>query len=128
VSAYLFVSNSIRDQLAGLDLAQERVFVRHHLIPRCDAVPASQEAAVFYAGRLDEAKGVPLLMTGWDRYLSMSNDPALRLVIAGAGPLEQEVRAWASSRPSAEFVGQVSGARCAELMARARAVIRPRCR
>jgi glycosyltransferase involved in cell wall biosynthesis len=127
VSAYLFVSMSLRDQLAGLDLTQDRVFVKHHLIPRRDAAPApaAREPTVFYAGRLDEAKGVRLLMTGWERYQSMSGNPGLRLVIAGAGPLEQEVRAWASSLPSAEFLGQVSGSRCAELMARARAVILP---
>jgi glycosyltransferase involved in cell wall biosynthesis len=116
---------SVRDQLAGLDLAQDRVFVRHHLIPRRDAAPVAREPMVFYAGRLDEAKGVRLLMTGWERYRSMSGNPGLRLAIAGAGPLEQEVRAWASSLPSAEFLGQVSGTRCAELMARARAVVVP---
>lgn len=125
VSAYLFVSMSLRDQLAALNLARDRVFVRHHLIPRRDSAPALREPMVFYAGRLDEAKGVRLLMTGWQRYRSMAGDPGLRLVIAGSGPLEPEVRAWASSLPSAEFLGRVSGLRCAELMARARAVVVP---
>ena len=125
VSAYLFVSMSLRDELAGLDLAQDRVFVRHNLIPRRDAATMSREPALLYAGRLDEAKGIRLLMSGWDRYRSISGNPGLRLVIAGAGPLEREVRAWASGLPSAEFLGQVSGSRCAELMARARAVILP---
>lgn len=125
VSAYQFVSMSLRDQLAGLDLPKDRVFVRHHLIPRRDTAPAAREPMVFCAGRLDEAKGVRLLMAGWDRYRSMAANPGLRLAIAGAGPLEQEMRAWVSRVPSTEFLGQVSGPRCAEMMSRARAVILP---
>jgi glycosyltransferase involved in cell wall biosynthesis len=125
VSAYMFVSKSLRDQLGGLDLAQERVFVRHNLIPRRTAVRVTPEPMVCYAGRLDEAKGARLLMAGWDRYCDMSGDPGLRLIIAGSGPLEREVRAWVSSRPSVEILGQVSTARCSALMSRARAVILP---
>ena len=49
----------------------------------------------------------------------------MRLVIAGGGPLEGEVAAWAAGRPSIEMVGQVSSVRCAELIARARAVLLP---
>ena len=78
-----------------------------------------------YAGRLDEAKGVRLLMAGWDRYLEKSGEPGLNLVIVGGGPLEDEVAAWASARPSVEMTGTVSGDRCAELMSRARAVLLP---
>lgn len=125
VSAYLFVSMSLRDQLGGLDLPQHRVFVRHHLIPRRTVTRGEREPTVFYAGRLDEAKGLRLLMTGWDHYRRVSTGTELRLVIAGGGPLEGEVSAWASSRPSVEIMGQVDSNRCIEMMARARAVIIP---
>jgi len=80
---------------------------------------------VVFAGRLDEAKGVRLLMAGWDRYCSGSCEPGLNLVIVGGGSLEAEVAAWASSRPSVEMTGTVSGDRCAELISRARAVLVP---
>jgi glycosyltransferase involved in cell wall biosynthesis len=81
---------------------------------------------VVYAGRLDPAKGARLLMAAWDRYLDrMAGQPGLRLVIAGGGPLAGEVAAWAASRPSVELTGQVSRDRCAELVARARAVLLP---
>jgi glycosyltransferase involved in cell wall biosynthesis len=125
VSAYLFASMSLRDQLGGLDLPQDRVFVRHHLLPRRTVTLGAREPTVFYAGRLDEAKGVPLLMTGWDHYRTVATGTGLRLVIAGGGPLEREVAAWASSRPSVEMMGQVDSNRCIELMARARVVIVP---
>jgi glycosyltransferase involved in cell wall biosynthesis len=125
VSAYLFGSMSLRDQLGGLDLPQDRVFVRHHLIPRRTVQRGAREPTVFYAGRLDEAKGLRLLMAGWDHYCKVSAGNRLRLVIAGAGPLEGEVEAWASGRPSVEMMGQLESTRCIELMARARAVIVP---
>jgi glycosyltransferase involved in cell wall biosynthesis len=94
--------------------------------------PARQPVVV-YAGRLDAAKGLPVLMAGWDRYLATSRDPGrardngpgVGLVIAGSGPLEQEVTAWAASRPSVRLAGQLDPAACAHAMATARAVILP---
>lgn len=80
---------------------------------------------VVYAGRLDEAKGVRLLMAGWDRYRRKSGEPGLSLVIAGGGPLGDEVAAWASARPSVEIKGTLSSDRCAELISHARAVLLP---
>ncbi len=126
VSAYLFVSASLRDQLAELHLPPGRVFLRHPLVPHHAGAHAPRRPAVLYAGRLDEAKGVRLLMAGWDRYRAMpSAAPDLRLVIAGSGPLEGLLRGWASDRPCVEVLGQVSKSRCAGLMAGARAVILP---
>lgn len=125
VSAYVFISASQRDLLGGLGLAQDRVFVRHNMIPRQSVPPAPREPAVLYAGRLDEAKGTRLLMTAWDRYRSSRHACGLRLVIAGAGPLEHEVAAWASTRPSVLVVSQVPSRQCFELMSRARAVLVP---
>jgi glycosyltransferase involved in cell wall biosynthesis len=125
VSAYVFISAAQRDLHCGLHLPPDRVFVRHNMVP-CQSVPAApREPAVLYAGRLDEAKGLRLLMAAWDRYRGTSGAPGLHLVIAGTGPLERETAAWASSRPSVEMVGYVPSSRCSELMSRARAVLVP---
>jgi glycosyltransferase involved in cell wall biosynthesis len=125
VSAYVFISASERDLLRGLDLAPSRVFVRHNLIPRRGRLRMAQTPAVVYAGRLDEAKGVRLLMAGWDHYRRKSGEPGLNLVIVGGGPLWDEVAEWASARPSVEMTGTVSSDRCAELISHARAVLLP---
>ena len=125
VSGYIFVSASQRDLLAGLELPPSRVFVRHNLIPGHPARKAARMPTVVYAGRLDETKGTRLLMAGWDRYRAGAGGQGLRLVIAGSGPLQDEVAAWASARSSIDMVGQVSSARCAELLSRARAVLLP---
>ncbi len=125
VSAYVFVSVSERDLLRGLDLAPGRVFVRYNLIPRRSRPRITRTPTVVYAGRLDEVKGVRLLMAGWDSYRSKSGEHGLNLLIVGGGPLEEEVAAWASTRPSVEMTGTVSGDRCAELISHARAVVLP---
>ena len=80
---------------------------------------------VVYAGRLDEPKGVRLLTAGRDSYRRQSGEPGLKLVIAGGGPLGDEVAAWASAEPTVEMKGTVSSDQCAELISRARAVLLP---
>jgi glycosyltransferase involved in cell wall biosynthesis len=125
VSAYVFISASQRDLLRGFGLAPDRVFIRHNLIPRHSTQRLARTPTVIYAGRLDEAKGMRLLMAGWDCYRRKSAELGLRLVIAGGGPLEREVASWASARPSVEMVGQVGSGQCAELISRARAVLLP---
>jgi len=131
ISAYMFISAAQRDLLTGLDLAPDRVFVRHnliptrHLSPATAATPPATGNTVIYAGRLDEAKGVRLLMAGWDHYQATTPSPALTLTIAGAGTLGPEITAWAATRPSVHLAGHADPARCAELMAAARAVILP---
>ena len=129
VAAYICISASQRDLLSGVGLPAERVFVRHNLIPKREVRQAARRADVVYAGRLDEAKGLRVLMAGWDRYqetrTAASAEPGLRLVIAGSGPLEDEVAAWASGQPSVHLAGQLDPAACAETMAAARAVVLP---
>jgi glycosyltransferase involved in cell wall biosynthesis len=125
VSAYIFISESQRSLLLASGLAPDRVFVRYNLIPGRRRPQIARTPTVIYAGRLDEAKGVRLLMRGWDRYLGKASEPGLNLVIVGGGPLGDEVTAWASARPSVEMTGTVSGDRCAELISHARAVLLP---
>lgn len=125
VSAYVFASASQRDLLSGLGLDADRVFVKPHLIPRKQMQNVARGPHVMFAGRLEEAKGVRLLMAGWDSYRRGSGEAGLGLVIAGSGELQAEVAAWASARPSVNVVGRVDDARFGELMSSARAILLP---
>lgn len=125
VAAYVCISASQRDLLRGVGLPAERVFVRHNMIPPRSVPRSEPQPVVVYAGRLDAAKGLPVLMAGWDHYLQANDSPGLRLVIAGSGPLDDEVAAWAAARPSVRMAGQLDPGACAETMAAARAVILP---
>jgi glycosyltransferase involved in cell wall biosynthesis len=125
VSAFACISAAQRDLLGGVGLPADRVFVRHNMIPVRPAVQVTRRPTVVYAGRLDAAKGVPVLMAGWDRYLAAAGAPGIGLVIAGSGPLEDEVGSWAASRPSVRLAGQLAPDACAAEMAAARAVVLP---
>jgi glycosyltransferase involved in cell wall biosynthesis len=125
VAAYIFISAAQRDLLGGLGLPADRMFVRHNLVPYRDIRPAPKEPMVVYIGRLDEAKGVRLLMAAWDRYRAMVPGPGLRLVIAGAGSLGREVAGWAAGRPSVQMLGLIPPPQVTALLARARAVLVP---
>ena len=125
VAAYACISAAQRDLLRGAGLPAHRVFVRHNLIPARPVAALPKRPELIYAGRLDAAKGVPVLMAGWDRYLAAVASPGVSLVIAGSGPLEDDVRAWAASRPSVRFAGQLDPGACAAAMAAARAVVLP---
>ncbi len=130
VAAYIFISAAQRDLLGDLRLDSNRVFVRHNLIPRrphqaSAPDPAAGQPAVVYAGRLDEAKGMRLLMAGWDQYLAQAGDQGLRLTVAGAGPLGQEMTGWAAARGSVQLLGLIDPAACAQLIATARAIVVP---
>jgi glycosyltransferase involved in cell wall biosynthesis len=137
VSAYMFISAAERDLLRSLELPPERVFVRHNLIP-ADLLPLpaagsghagepgpARGPTIVYAGRLDAAKGARLLMAGWDAYTTSREEPGLRLIVAGAGPLGGEVAAWAATRPSVAMAGLRTRAECMDLMSRALAVVLP---
>jgi glycosyltransferase involved in cell wall biosynthesis len=125
VSAYMFISAAQRDLHLALNLPPGRVFVRHNMIPYRDIQLAPRDPMVAYIGRLEQAKGVRLLMAAWDRYLGSSHDPGLRLVIAGTGSLDREVAAWAKRRPSVEMLGLIPPGQVRELTSRTRAVLVP---
>ncbi len=123
-SAYLFLSEAHRRELASLGLPPHRCFVKDNLVP-----PAGRrqgpEGLVVFLGRLEEAKGIRVLMSAWDRLTQAGRAPSLRLVVAGSGPLEAEVRRWARPRSSVEVVGLLGHTECADLVRRASAVVVP---
>lgn len=125
VSAYVFISAAQRDIMTIDGFPPERSFVKHNFVPAQAEAPGAPEDVVVYAGRLTATKGLPLLMNAWDRYARDAGSRPLRLAVAGAGPLEGEVAAWAASRPSVDWRGMLNPSDCASLVARARACIVP---
>lgn len=125
VSAFVFVSSSERDLLAGLGLPPERLFVRHHFVPSPTLRPVTGEHAVASVGRLDEAKGTRVLMAAWDAFVEQWPTSTLQLRIAGGGPLDGELRAWALGRDDVHVHGLVTREAAAELIASSLAVVIP---
>jgi glycosyltransferase involved in cell wall biosynthesis len=125
VSAFIFISAAQRDLMAGLGLPADRLFVRHHFVPDREGRAGVREQRVAYVGRLDEAKGVPLLLAGWSAFREQCPDSVLRLHIAGGGPLEKVVRRWAQGRDDVEVHGLLSRSAATELVAGSLAVVVP---
>jgi glycosyltransferase involved in cell wall biosynthesis len=125
VSAYIFISASQRELMRDLALPQQRVFVKHNLVP--PALPPQEERrrAVVYLGRLDAAKGARLLMQSWDAFRDRNPESALRLVVAGGGPLEDVVRDWADRHTSVDVVGLLTKGQAVQLLRGALAAVVP---
>jgi glycosyltransferase involved in cell wall biosynthesis len=125
VSAYIFISAAQRDRMSSLDLPPDRVFVKHNFVPSIPAPDRVPEHMVAYLGRLDAAKGLPLLMRSWDAYRAMRPHSALRLVVAGGGPLEPRVRAWAAADRTVEVAGLLRREQASALLGQALAAVVP---
>ena len=113
VSAYMFISAAQRDLLAGLDLTQERVFVRHNLIParHLQASPTRTQPAstVDLRRTTRRSQRRPPPMVGWDHYLTTNPNPGLTLTIAGPH-LRPEITTWAATRPTVHLAGHADPA------------------
>lgn len=125
VSAYVFISASQRDLMSGLDLSPDRVFVKHNFVPSVESSGRRPEHVVAYVGRLDAAKGLPLLMRSWDEFRRRRPDSTLRLVVAGGGPMDAEVRAWGAGHGTVDVVGLLSRDEVGALLSRAVAAVVP---
>ncbi|MFF4353598.1 glycosyltransferase [Streptomyces sp. NPDC001530] len=124
VERFFCISAAQRDVLVRSGMPAERLAVKHNFVPEPGTCRASDGEHVLYLGRLAEAKGVRLLMAAWDE-IAASGGVGAPLVIAGAGPLEPEVTAWAAGRDDVRYVGLLDPAECQKAIARSVAVVAP---
>ncbi|MCH5670916.1 glycosyltransferase [Streptomyces gilvus] len=124
VERFLCISAAQREVLARAGMPAERLAVKHNFVPDPDVRRTGPGEHVLYLGRLAEAKGVRLLMAAWDE-LAAGGGVGVPLVIAGTGPLEPEVTAWAAGRDDVHHVGLLDPAECRKAVARSVAVVAP---
>lgn len=124
VERFFCISAAQRDVLVQAGMPGERLAVKHNFVPDPDARRSGTGTHMLYLGRLAEAKGVRLLMTAWDE-IAADGGVGVPLVIAGTGPLEQEVRGWAAGRDDVRYVGLYDTAECQKAIAQSVAVVAP---
>ncbi|MEU3273748.1 glycosyltransferase [Saccharomonospora sp. NPDC006951] len=124
IARYFCISAAQRAMLIQAGLPAQRLAVKHNVVADPGIRRDSAGSHVLYLGRLTPEKGIPLLMKAWDE-LAASGGIGVPLVIAGAGPLADEVTAWARERPDVRYLGLRSQAECAELTGRAATVVAP---
>lgn len=124
VARFFCISNAQRQILIQSGMPAQRLGVKHNFVPDPGHQRSGPGEYLLYLGRLTEAKGVRLLMAAWDR-LGAGGGVGPALVLAGAGPLHEELGRWAQDRQDVRYLGLQSRTQCAELMARAAAVVVP---
>ncbi|MEU7516426.1 glycosyltransferase [Streptomyces sp. NPDC042898] len=124
VERFLCISAAQRDILVRSGMPAARLSVKHNFVPDPGVGRAGAGEHLLFLGRLAETKGVRLLMAAWDE-LAADGGVGLPLVLAGAGPLEPEVTAWAAGRDDVRYVGLYDPAQCREAVARSVAVVAP---
>ncbi|MGY0056757.1 glycosyltransferase [Streptomyces sp. LZ34] len=124
VERFFCISAAQRDILVRSGMPAERLAVKHNFVPDPGARRAGAGEHLLFLGRLAEAKGVRLLMAAWDG-IAADGGVGVPLVIAGAGPLEPEVTAWAAGRDDVRYVGLYDPAQCRQAIARSVAVVAP---
>jgi glycosyltransferase involved in cell wall biosynthesis len=124
VETFFCISAAQRRALIAAGMPAERLMVKHNFV----AEPAIRRTGageyLLYLGRLNDEKGVALLMSAWDR-LPESARRATPLRIAGTGDLAGAVSAWAQGRDDVEYLGLRDRADCERLIAAARGVVVP---
>ncbi|MFJ7131598.1 glycosyltransferase [Streptomyces fungicidicus] len=124
VERFLCISAAQRDVLVRSGMPAERLAVKHNFVPEPGVRRTGVGEHLLYLGRLAEAKGVRLLMAAWDE-LAAAGGVGVPLVIAGTGPLEDEVTAWAAGRDDVRYAGLYDTDRCRRAIAGAVAVVAP---
>lgn len=108
----LAVGEPSKRELIAIGLPQEKIEVHPNWVDleifrplnkvSCRQALGPDGFMVLFVGRLLEKKGVRLLLEAADKL------PKLNFVFVGDGPLEEEVRARASSRENVRYLGKVS--------------------
>jgi glycosyltransferase involved in cell wall biosynthesis len=75
--------------------------------------PASPGVDFLYLGRLEEAKGINLLLEAWRRRKAGGSR---RLRIAGTGPLEEHIHSMALLEDNVDYLGHLDGSGVAAAM------------
>ncbi|WP_290051264.1 glycosyltransferase family 4 protein [Amycolatopsis solani] len=122
VSRFFCISAAQRDLLVSAGMPGERMAVKHNFVTDPGVRRTGDGTHILFLGRVTEEKGVGLLMRAWDRLGGALGVP---LVIAGTGPMQDEVAAWAAGRSDVSYVGLRNKAECRALTADAVAVVAP---
>jgi glycosyltransferase involved in cell wall biosynthesis len=111
--------------LAACRVPTERVHVLPNFLPIDElsepVAAADRDRVVFYAGRLEEVKGLGPLVAAFRDY----DTGGTRLVVAGDGPLRAEIEAVARQVDRIEYVGRLTRAEVDGRLRRAAGLVVP---
>ncbi|MHB8643719.1 MAG: glycosyltransferase family 4 protein [Gaiellaceae bacterium] len=120
-AAFLVPGSAAREYVESLGVSRERIVVAPNAVDlsifSVDVDRRGRDGCTFlYVGRFSQEKGVDVLLRAF-------RDAPGRLVLAGSGPQEEQVRALADDR--VELLGHVPRERLPDLYARADCLVLP---
>ncbi|MFJ8910298.1 glycosyltransferase family 4 protein [Amycolatopsis sp. NPDC102389] len=124
VSRFFCISRAQREILIAGGMPAERLAVKYNYVTDPGKTRKGAGEHLLFLGRITEEKGIGLLMKAWDRLVA-AGGPVPPLVIAGTGPMQDEVARWAHGRDDVRYVGLQSKVECQDLIVRSNAVIAP---
>ena len=124
IERFFCISQAQRNTLVQAGMPAERLAVKHNFVADPGLRRLGSGSHVLYLGRLNEEKGLRLLMTAWER-MTASGAAPVPLVIAGGGPMRGEIEQWAAGRDDVRFLGLLTRDECRVVTADAAVVVAP---
>lgn len=115
------VSRFVATRLIAAGFAASQVVVHPNSVPD-PGEPAPMGDGFAFLGRLEQSKGIELLMHAW---LASGLDGTSRLVVAGDGPLRSQMEDFAASCRSVDYRGAVSAQEAGAIIDESAAVVVP---
>jgi glycosyltransferase involved in cell wall biosynthesis len=122
VSRFLAASPHMQSRLESIGVRPDRIEWRPNYAEDHGVTPMPELGGVVFVGRLDELKGVDLLLRAWTPEVAKRWG---RLVIVGNGPLDDLVGRRAQQDPTVEWRGALDSAGVRKAMQEARLVALP---
>ncbi len=119
IDRFLCVSAFQRQVMKRSGIASHKLATLHNFVDT-DAIPfeAGHDGYLFYAGRIEELKGLPTL-------IDAVKGSRHRLLVAGTGSWVDTLKERISGAPNIEYLGFHTGSNLRRLMARAKALVIP---
>ena len=130
-SGFLCVSKFVAERLAAQGFPKSKLITHYIGIDLAQMTPPHQRnGRLLFIGRLVDKKGVDILLAAMRRLQyaenrKMPDGKVPGLDIAGAGPLEDALRAQAADLPSVRFLGWQTPQQLGSIMRTAQAVVVP---
>ncbi len=116
IDRYIVLNNNQIRLLKKIGFDESKIVKKYNFVPDQKVSSAGSaelglpDRYVVFYGRIGEEKGVRVLMKIWEGL------DLIPLVIMGGGPLEDELKSWASGRDNVRYLGYTQHDRCLEIV------------
>jgi len=130
IDCWLAISEFMRSNFISAGLPKEKVHLLRHSWNAHTAESENLEIQapppipyLLFLGRLTESKGLQVMLMAWSKVVEKVQNA--KLLIAGSGPMEEELRTALHELPRCEYLGQVDGRLKQQLLSQTTALIVP---